>query len=221
MSLVQELQREAIGSTVPVSELLRKALVVARKLGVQELSSWVEKELKGYVKDDDLPSHRVLRGQLKAENPFHGWIPVEILDFASFDWLTTARLKQPIGELESMVKRRIVEPKSSIFIPMPSALFQGVQWNDDLNFPVALHLDAAHIEGAVEAVRNAILEWSLKLEEDGIIGEGMSFSKEEKQLAATHSYHIGTFIGTMNDSQLQQHTQDSVQSRTTSDGGNQ
>ncbi len=48
MSLVQELQRDAIGSTVSTTELLRKALIVARKLAVRDFSEWIDWELKGY-----------------------------------------------------------------------------------------------------------------------------------------------------------------------------
>ena len=35
--------------------------------------------------------------------------------------------------------------------------------------------------GILDAVRNAILAWSLKLEADGIVGEGLSFSPKEKR----------------------------------------
>ena len=46
-SLVLELQRECLAPGVSVTDLLRKALVVARKLGVKDLQSWIENELNG------------------------------------------------------------------------------------------------------------------------------------------------------------------------------
>jgi hypothetical protein len=213
MSLVQELQRDAIGSTVPTSELLRKALVVARKLGVNKFSEWITLELKGYPRGSEIPDYRKLHGQLQAKSPFHGWIPVMLHDLATIERLTITRVKQPIGELESMVEHRKMHPETTIIIPYSMAALAGIQWDDDdLDMPVALHLDAAHIEGIATAIRNAVLEWSLKLEEDGIMGEGLSFSQEEKQLAASNHYNIGNYVENMNQSQIQQNTQDSTQS---------
>jgi len=48
MSLVLELQKEALDQRVSVSHLLRKALVVVRKLKLSEFQNWIEIELNGY-----------------------------------------------------------------------------------------------------------------------------------------------------------------------------
>src|SRR5262249_45411953 len=47
-SLVIELQRDALNPRVPVSSLLRKVVVVARKLGLRDLEKWTQLELRGY-----------------------------------------------------------------------------------------------------------------------------------------------------------------------------
>jgi hypothetical protein len=44
-SVIVELQREALDRNVHVSDLLRKALVVARNLALTEFQSWIELEL--------------------------------------------------------------------------------------------------------------------------------------------------------------------------------
>lgn len=41
-SLVQELQQDALDNKVPVSTLLRKALVVASKLGISDADDWMK-----------------------------------------------------------------------------------------------------------------------------------------------------------------------------------
>lgn len=46
----------------------------------------------------------------------------------------------------------------------------------------------------LDSVRNALLNWALKLEEDGVLGEGLSFSKEERALAAQGDYDISHFL---------------------------
>ena len=65
-SLVLELQREAMNPNSSMSDVLRKAMVVATKLKVQDLKAWVETELKGYIKDQEIPSYRKVNGTLKA-----------------------------------------------------------------------------------------------------------------------------------------------------------
>jgi hypothetical protein len=47
-SLVEELQAEAIKPAVAASDILRKAVVVATKLGVKEMREWIRSELDGY-----------------------------------------------------------------------------------------------------------------------------------------------------------------------------
>src|SRR5271154_2225264 len=76
-SLVIQLQRECLDrQTYSTLDVLRKALVVAKKLDVTDFQEWIERELKGYGPGDDIPKYRVVKGELKARNPYRGWIPV-------------------------------------------------------------------------------------------------------------------------------------------------
>jgi len=47
-SLVLELQQDALDPTVPVSNLLRKVIAVARKLELGDLEKWARSDLDGY-----------------------------------------------------------------------------------------------------------------------------------------------------------------------------
>ena len=67
-SLVLELQAGALNSSVSVLDLLRKALVVAKKLGVEDFQKWIELELDGY-KQIPIPEYRLIRGQAKRVEP--------------------------------------------------------------------------------------------------------------------------------------------------------
>jgi hypothetical protein len=77
-----------------------------------------------------------------------------------------------------------------------------------LEIPITL------IDRIVSSVRNKILTVALELEGQGIMGEGMTFTKEEKLTASQNNYSIT--IGTMNGSQIQQATTGSTQSYTQS-----
>lgn len=85
----------------------------------------------------------------------------------------------------------------------------------DMEFQPVLHVSRAQFRGIIDAVRNIVLDWSLKLETAGILGVGMTFSREEKVRAAhtNVSYQIGnqTVIHTMTHSQVQQGTTASSQ----------
>lgn len=46
-----------------------------------------------------------------------------------------------------------------------------------------LHLSPGVVQGIVDKVRHIVLRWCLDLEAKGIIGEGMTFSEQEKKAA--------------------------------------
>ena len=75
-SLVQDLQREALNSSVPVSDLLRKASIVARKLHIRDFEGWIMLELKGYSEQDEVPGYRIISGQMRVWNPYRGHQPL-------------------------------------------------------------------------------------------------------------------------------------------------
>ena len=62
------------------------------------------------------------------------------------------------------------------------------------------------MRGIIDAVRNIVLDWALKLEGDGILGDEISFSDKEKQKAANVHYTIKNFISNVSHSQIQQGT---------------
>jgi hypothetical protein len=45
------------------------------------------------------------------------------------------------------------------------------------------------LAGILDAVRNKILDWALELESHGVLGEGMTFSAQERQAAASVTIH--------------------------------
>ncbi len=210
-SLVLELQRESLDSKVQITDLLRKALVVARKLGIKEFQLWAESELGGYSKGLAIPEYRNVRGQVRCWNPFNGWIefrlPAKLAEVVS-----CYPQGQAVGELESL----LTNDKSSIIVMSypPDQEQMLIELQGAAALKPALIIDPSVLRGIIDSVRNVILNWTLKLEEDGITGENMTFTLKEKHAASSGTYHIGTYIGSMTQSQLQQDTRDSSQSMT-------
>ncbi len=93
----------SIGILVGVADLLRKALLVAKKLGLGEFEKWVSKELAGYETVAEIPDYREVKGQLKAFNPHQGgWIPVLFSgNPAHVEPLSRRHCGQSIAEIES------------------------------------------------------------------------------------------------------------------------
>jgi hypothetical protein len=98
--LVFELQRNSVNSEIRVSNLLRKALVVSKKLGVIEIEGWLKKELDGYLSTDDIPKYRVVRGEVRVWNPFHGWQPLNFPNVKIAQELSERDVIQSAGELD-------------------------------------------------------------------------------------------------------------------------
>ncbi|MGZ5176840.1 MAG: AbiTii domain-containing protein [Burkholderiales bacterium] len=103
-NLVDELLDQASAPSLSVSNLLRKAEVVAVKLRQTETAAWIDAELTGRF-DEDVPEYREIAVQTVANFPFQGWQPV-----LEPTWLVEILNKprpmpHPIREFEQMAPR--------------------------------------------------------------------------------------------------------------------
>ncbi|MCQ6339506.1 hypothetical protein NPM06_07420 [Bacillus cereus] len=198
-AIVLDLQKEAYDS---------KSNVVARKLKLEEFGNWVNEELNGYQSYEKTPEYRNVCGQLKARDLYGGGlIPVLINDPKYTDIITNRKLVQPISEIESYVGK-----KGNILVTFPVGQREILSKAIGTETEYFLEVSKNQIGSIVDNVRNIVLEWSLKLEEEGILGEGMSFSKEEKEKAKNQ----GPLISFGSDAsgvqiQIQQNTSNSSQ----------
>lgn len=194
--LIEEIQRDAMDPSVSVSTLLRKVKVAASKLNLAPAETWVEHELNGYPSGAEIPSYRTLNGRPMALNPYNGWIPI-ILNQQELDrMLSTCPTMQSIASLEALVREN---ETNFVQFPLSAGVIAQLNSTMDVQFgTMAVHIPTTSVHGLLDAVRNAVLEWALKLERAGVKGEGLSFSREERQLAkdASTTINIGS-IGSM------------------------
>lgn len=186
MSVVVEMQLETADSSISVSSLLRKAKIVATKLGLQDFLKWLDMELNGYigVESDQIPEYRQLHGELKAFNPYHGWQPILFEHASMREYYSSAPINQAIGPLEEMVTAHKKDNKSgSLVFAFSPEKKQSLIDRLDLPMDVSLFLSVSSVHGILDAVRNSLLDWTLKLETAGITGDGLVFSAEEKHQA--------------------------------------
>lgn len=203
MGLILELQSDALNSKNSVSNLLRKALVASKKLGISEIEEWIKNELNGYSSNAEVPSHREVRGQIKVWNPYHGWQPLNFGDPEEAEALSKRKISQTIGELDAIASEAKTE---SLHVPFPQDIVNKLMEGMDVPLQPTLHISPTEVVGILDTTRNLILDWALELEQKGIVGEGLSFSKEERQAASQVTYQITNNIGSMENSQIQQNS---------------
>jgi len=197
-ALVLQLQESALDSSTPVAEVLRKAKVVAAKLDLSDFKLWVERELDGYPDQADIPDYREASGSLKFWNPVRGWCP--IVHDGSLARLCTVKIGQPIGSLEDVVSR--TSKGRSLQSNIPDRLQS--QLCEQIGFATQVHLfhPVSAAVGILDAVRNKVLDWSLKLEKAKILGEGMRFTeiekKEARNISSANQYFIQN-VGVLGD----------------------
>lgn len=210
-ALVSELVNAAIDVAVSPGDLLRRALVVARRLDVPELVDWISGELNGYY-SGEVPDYRRVKGELIAENPVHGPIPF----FASPDMteqLSDFEVRQSVPEL-----MQLAQSAAGIYSHFPSniehMLMQMMLKTNGVMMRPALRFSAVQVQGIIEKVRSRVLDWALDLEAKGVLGEGMTFTPRERQTVQQQHYHFGDVSG----SQIQIGSNSSNQTQTQTGG---
>lgn len=206
--LVLELQSDALDKNIRVSDLLRKAFVISKKLGIVEIENWLENELNGYPLNSNIPDYRTINGQIKVWNPYQGWQPLNFSDPKEAEMLSGKKTNQSIGELDSIAENNKGE---ELCMPFPQDIINSLMKRMGIRLQPVLFVSLTEVIKILNVVRNNVLNWSLQLEKKGILGEGMSFSKKEKQIADKTTYQITNYIGSMQNSQLQQDSSGAVQ----------
>lgn len=183
--IVTQLLMEASDPNISIASLLRKAKIIAAKLNLSDFLEWINNELNGYAcKARDLPEYRKGHGDPVAFNPYRGWQPIIFENANTRKIYSSVYIAQAIGPLEELIN----ESKNS---KNGRGTFAHSYPNETKHKLIAsLDAEDVHIEvpkgfihGILEAIRNSILDWSLKLDGAGILGEDLIFSETEKEEA--------------------------------------
>jgi hypothetical protein len=195
-SIILELQRDALDDGIDIGTLLRKVFLISTKLNLAELKTWTNNELNGYKENDVVPEYRKTRGELKSFNSVHGWTKV---NFADTDWedrVTLTSTSQSIAAIERLKSSGNNTLTQNFNGERLAILQEMIGTNNDL----CLFVPVSTMDHILSSVRNTILDWALKLEQQGIIGQGIEFSGIEKERATmTTNIKIENFQGVLGD----------------------
>lgn len=192
--MVIRFQTMAMNSETPIASLLRMAQAIAAKLDLKNVGEWMAYELNGYPKDVVIPDYRKIRCELKAVHPRYGLIPAPVGSFEQELKLTIVSIAKPAGEMET-----VAAEKATLTFPIPTEYAHKLQASQ----PHYLRFELVRITGyhsmlnIVEQVRNRLLDWSLELERQGILGENLQFSQKDKQRASMTTNNFN-FNGNVN-----------------------
>jgi len=199
--IVLELQKEALDETVSIESLLRKAYLVAKKLKLKDFEEWINQEQNGYK--NHVPEYRNIRGEIKAWNPYNGWIPMILPEDIADEVLCI-----PLGLSISAMSDAYYSSKGTVHLTVNAALTKFFNnATDFLPTKYMYFVSKSEIYRIMSTVRNKILDWALLLEENEILGENMTFTKREKEIASNTrviNNYTNNFYANANDFRIQQ-----------------
>ena len=172
--LAAQIQRDVVDSNVPVSDILRKAKILASLLRNVEFKRWVDSELGGYDARNDLPEYRKFRpanlgtfsgyfGSMVRNYPIAvSLLPDELRKFAEL--LTVV---QSVKEIETLNAQATDKGVSVPWPPEAVILARDhVTVGDGYELVEAWKpLTKGQMEGILDQVRNRLLEFLIELEQ--------------------------------------------------------
>lgn len=207
--IVFELQNAALDEEVGLEFLLRKAYLIAKKLKLSRLEEWLKYEQNGYG-EYEIPEYRRVRGQVKGLNNRGRWIPVMFHSAVVEERFATTKLPSSISQLMDLYKRNEEFTVGLAFSVEENQLLVKSCGRDT---KYVLEVGKDQIYAILETVRNVILEWSVDLEQKGIIGEEMSFTEKEKITAKQDCANINYYnyiMGNSSELQIRQGCQETI-----------
>lgn len=195
-SVVIELQRELFKTDCDILSALRKAHIIASKLDLKEFDEWILSELNGYKCDEEkIPDYRSIKGELKAWNPYNGWIPVILTDGKTEQLICNRRISESI----SAIIRLSNNESGYCVINISAGAARTIDKMCTVPFPTkyAVFFSSHSLHEIIDRVKNCLLEWTLTLEKQGVRGNGMIFDEKETSAAKSIPQQVNNYYGTV------------------------
>lgn len=192
-SSVLELQKEVLSPNCDIVNVLRKAHLTAVKLKLSDFDQWIQYELNGYTDKESCPEYRKVRGTLKYFNQYYGWYPIIIPNNEIEKIICERKISNSISEIVSLSD----SSENDILMKLSGAecAFLDEKCNALIPLNYALQVPSIAFKDIEEKVKNAILEWTLELDAEGIVGENMMFTDKEKDWATNIPQTVNNYYG--------------------------
>jgi hypothetical protein len=138
---------------------------------------------------EELPLYRRLKGTPRAFDPYRGWQKIEFEGSEHAEIFSQAPIGMAIGALERDLNKHSGEGYASFpYRTGPKA--QLLKALGGLPHDVDVRIEYSALWNILDQVRHLVLNWTLELEKAGVLGEGMTFSEEERKEAVSPSSQI-------------------------------
>ncbi len=168
MSLLDQIQDDLLNDNIKTSSILRKAYVLARKLGDTTFLAWVDNELNGYdwnkIEDiKNFPEYRRPGGYLQGIGPYNITKPVELYDPEIHEKVCRPPIVMSIPEIEAQIEE--TTSKDSIRMTVAPQTSKILCKAIGMQLSLFLSYSKASFQGIVNAVRNRLLQITLDIKE--------------------------------------------------------
>ncbi len=210
--LIIQIQQAAINSNDSVSDALRKAKLACAKLGLADFGEWVNLEVNGYENKtrNDIPEYRLLVGNPQSLNPYRGWQNIMFQSQEMFDTLSRVPVASPISIIESQLRNADSDDSFEFQYTVEQEMF--IRKAIGFDFQLRIKIDPSAMMGITNSVRNILTDWTIELEKNGVIGDGLVFSSDDKKSSAVategvinnfHMHNVGAFVQSAQQSVVQ------------------
>lgn len=192
-SIVLQLQQELISGNCDILNALRKAHIIAVKLKLGDFDKWINQELNGYGPKEEVPNYRKVRGALYAFNPYRGWTPTMIPNAETEKLICNRDIVNSISSLIELY----ANSKDSVYMSYNGEMLELLNrmFSLPMDMQFSLHINKSCLKEILEHVKDTLLQWTLKLEEMGILGEGLEFTEQEKTIAKDIIQTVNNYFG--------------------------
>src|SRR5258707_5974276 len=203
MSLFEEIQQDLLSPT-PLSDVLRKAKVLAYRLKNEDFKNWVEHELNGYTGVESLPSYREISthscGNFVSFNVKMSGVPIPVQNIPREvrKEINRINMRQGAKELEAQLESLTRSTSDTSAVPWPADLLPVLNnrvFADSACLGAWRVLTKGHITGIIENTRNRLLTFILELADrypeatqEGFNPTGSKVSDE--QIRQVFNYYI-------------------------------
>ena len=206
MSLIEEIQQEAVDSKSDLGALLRKCKVLAARLRSQPLEDWLIWESNGYPDNVDVPDYRTWPLELKGHffGPFgsgleNAPIPLLCLPEKVRENYQNYKCRQSIATIEQLLKEdhsgTLNVLTGDLAVRLGTKVYQGQNC-----VQVWAEFGAGALVEVLNTVRNRILDFSLAIwKEDPDVGSTLSKTgKDIEPAKVTQIFNTTVYGGTAN-----------------------
>jgi hypothetical protein len=199
--LIIQIQQAALDSNSSVTDALRKAKLACAKLGLTDFGNWVDLELNGYMNksSEEVPEYRKLHGTPEAFSPFQGWLPLHFDTAEGQQAWALAVVGMTIPAIEESLRNA---SGGSFSFPYPPEVQKEIcrvlSWGDS---PLRIRLGVSQAANILHAVRNILLEWTMEMEKQGVLGNDLLFTPEERakstevtEKTVIHIGQVGAYV---------------------------